>query len=125
MSAVERALERGREASTKRGRATVEPHSITYPGRLVAYVSKNGGEPEGVQIIAGTFLYYALAQDKEGRTYAPPVRDAETKRVVKAMIDPPDEEEFYDLIRETFGQRREAREAAAPSTKRVRRGRTD
>ena len=124
MSAVERAMDRGRKAAATRGKATVEPVAVKWRGRLIAEVAKNGGEPEGAQIIGGQVLYYQLAQDKEGRTYQPAVRDAPTRRVVRAMIEPDDQDELFELIADTFSawrdRSREQAEAAEP--KAVKRG---
>jgi len=87
----EAALERGRAVSNKSG---WDPVSVAFRGRLVAECRRRD-ETERVYIQGGVQIH--PGQD------AKPVRDADLRRVVKAMIGGPLEERA-DLFRECHAE---------------------
>jgi hypothetical protein len=127
VTAIEEALERGREVRTKNPKW--EPVGVTYPGWLTAQVKDlRNGEVEGVFYAQGKWQFTRLGRDKEGNVKSYDVRDRELKKVVKAMLEPP-KEVRDSLIEECAEIRREKAAAGGngddkPKRKRMRRGKT-
>lgn len=103
MTAVRDAIERGNSARGKKPKW--EAVDVEYVGWLTARVKKiDTGQVEGVYIQQGSVLFTELGW-KDGKPKVHDVRDAELKRVVRAMLEP-DNDLRDALIDETWRKRR-------------------
>lgn len=99
VSAIDAALERGTVAGKKKARW--KPVDVEFRGWLVARVEDtNNGNIEGIYFHCGQWLFYGVGRLADGKYVVHNVRDAELRRVAKAMIG---QDEFRgELINEAW-----------------------
>jgi len=103
MTAVEKAVARGKAARKRGGRW--EPVGVEYPGRLTAVLKggRSGKETVKVQFVGGKwFETTQIGFDADGKAHVTFVREAEIKTRARAMIEPKTQDELDELIRETY-----------------------
>lgn len=109
MSAVERAVARGESAQKKWSHW--KPVGVDNPGWLTARIEDTrNGSVEGVFYAQGQWQWSGVHRTSNGEVRVYTVRDAEVKRIAKAMIQPPAEEREA-LLREVATARRARIEA--------------
>lgn len=118
MSAIEAALDRGRQAAPRNSKW--EPADVTYRGRLVAVVkNRDSDQLERVYRFRGALLFEELGRLADGTVTVHAVRDRALKKIALAMLG--GEKERDALVGEGWEKTKAALAGSAP-TKRVRRG---
>lgn len=95
--AIDAAVLRGEEAAPKRSKW--KPVGVENRGWLVARIEDTtNGNVEGIYAQQGTWYFYGVGQLSDG-SYTSHTPNAELRRIARAMLQPPTDEEYDTLLR--------------------------
>lgn len=121
MSAIEAALQRGREAAPKKG-TKWEPVDVTYRGRLVAVLRNTETDNlERVYKFKGALLFEELGRLSDGTVTVHTVRDRTLRKMALAMLGTEDDK--LELVGEGWERTKEKLGTSKPA-KKVKRSRS-